>query len=102
MSVAHIDIENAKTKVVDTFDLNILENDGSYLKIDISSLNDEELKKLEDAINKDLFYTDIELFYIDDSSIPNFGLDYNFSIQNGVLVAILKERMRKYLNNRKD
>ena len=97
MSVAHVDIENAKTKVVDTFDLNILENDGKDLKIDISSLNDEELKILEDAINKDLFYTDIELFYIDDSSIPNFGPDYNFSIENNVLIAVLKEKMRKYI-----
>ena len=67
------------------------------LKIDISSLNDEELKILEDAINKDLFYTDIELFYIDDSSIPNFGPDYNFSIENNVLIAVLKEKMRKYI-----
>lgn len=97
MSVAHVDIENAKTQLVDTFDLNIIENDGKDLKIDISTLNAEQLKKLEDAINKDLFYTDIELFYIDDSSIPYFGPDYNFSIENGTLVAILKEKMRKFI-----
>ena len=93
MSVAHIDIENAKTKLVDTLDLNIIENDGKDLKLDISSLNEEELNKLKDAINTEIFYTDIELFYIDDSSIPYFGTDYNFKIQDNVLIAALKDKM---------
>lgn len=97
MSIAHVDIENAKTKLVETYDLNILENDGKDLIFDISTLNDQQLKKLEDAINVELFYTDIELFYIDDSSVPYFGTDYKYEIKNDKLYAVLKEKMRKYI-----
>lgn len=97
MSVAHVNIENAQTKVVNVFDLNIIENNGKDLKIDISSLNNEQLTMLEDAINSEKIYTDIELFYIDESSVPYFGPDYIFSIENGILTAILKEKMRKYI-----
>lgn len=98
MSVAHVDIENAKTKIVDTLDLNIIENDGKDLKFDISLLNEEELNKLKYAIDTEIFYTDIELFYIDDSSTPYFGTDYNFKIQDNVLIVVLKDKMRKYID----
>ena len=97
MSIAHVDIENAKTKLIETYDLNILENDGKDSVFDISTLNDQELKKIKDAINVELFYTDIELFYIDDSSVPYFGTDYKYEIKNGKLYAFLKEKMRKYM-----
>ncbi len=97
MSIAHVDIENAKTKLVETYDLNILENDGKDLVFDISTLNDRQLEKLEDAINVEIFYTDIELFYIDDSSVPYFGTDYKYKIKNDKLYAVLKEKMRKYI-----
>lgn len=90
MSIAHVDIENAKTKLVETYDLNILENDGKDLVFDISTLNDQQLKKIKDAIN-------VELFYIDDSSVPYFGTDYKYEIKNDKLYAVLKKKMRKYM-----
>ena len=96
MDIAYIDIENSRTKKVDTVKTNILETNGMDFKFDISSLTNEEKKLLSDAINKELTYTDIELFYVNDSNIPYFGPDYDFEINNDIAKAILKEKMRKF------
>lgn len=94
MSVAHIDIENAKTKLVDTLDLNIIEKNKTDITFDISKLNENDLDKLKKAIDNDLFYTDIELFYIDDSSIPYYGPDFVFEIKDNKLIGTVRENRR--------
>ena len=45
---------------------------------------------LVDAISElpELGFTDIEMFYIDDESVPNFGPDYDFYIKDNTLVGI--------------
>ncbi len=94
MSVAHIDIENAKTKLVDTLDLNIIEKNKTDITFDISKLNENDLDKLKKAIDNDFFYTDIELFYIDDSSIPYYGPDFVFEIKDNKLIGKVRENRR--------
>jgi hypothetical protein len=99
MSIAHIDIENSKTKIVDTLDLEIIEINKPDILFDISKLNESDLDKLKKAIDKNLFYTDIELFYIDDSSIPYFGPDFIFEIKDNKLIGTIREnRMNLYFN----
>ena len=90
MHIAYVDVENANTKKVDTLQLKIIENNNENFIFDIASLTEEELQKLINAINKNLFYTDIEMFYIDDSSIPYFGPDYDFDIEDDKLKATLR------------
>lgn len=87
---ASIEIENSHTKKVEVLSLNVLEFiDNKIIKIDISNLSKEELKLLEDAISSDkkLSYTDIEMFYIDDDTIPYFGPDFDFYIEDNNLVG---------------
>jgi hypothetical protein len=87
---AYVDIENSKTKQVNTLEVDVINldfinNDINNLDFDISNLTKEELIILRNAINPTLRYTDIELFYIDEDSTPFFGPDYTFSIDDGHL-----------------
>lgn len=82
-----IDIENAKTKKVDCIILPILEYvaDDNFV-FDITNLNENELKKLEDAIDSSLSYTDIEFFYVSmEDGMFNYGTDFEYVIEDGKL-----------------
>ena len=95
--IVFLDIENSKTKKVNTLELSVIKDDEENFIFDISSLNKDETEMLNDAINSKLLYTDIELFYIGESTIPYFGPDYEFIIENGRLIANLREQCKKFL-----
>lgn len=93
----YIDIENSKTQEVETLCVNIIKyEDDKEVIFDISTLNSHELEILKDAINENLTYTDIEMFFIDGSNIPNFGPDYKCKIVNNTLILdyIVKKKKR--------
>lgn len=88
---AYVDVENSHTRKVKTIELPVLEFiEDKIIKFDISSINDEENKMLVDAISElpELGFTDIEMFFIDNDNIPNFGPDYNFYIKDNTLIGI--------------
>lgn len=88
---AYVDVENSHTREVKTIELSVLEFiDNKIIKFDISSINDEENKMLVDAISElpELGFTDIEMFFIGDDNVPNFGPDYDFYIKDNTLVGI--------------
>lgn len=94
----YIDIENSKTQKVETLCVNIIKyEEDKKVIFDISTLNSHELEILKDAINDDLTYTDIEMFFIGESNIPNFGPDYKCNIVENTLVLdyIPKKRKKK-------
>jgi hypothetical protein len=90
--IAYLDIENSQTKEVITLKLDIITNNEKEFVFDISKLNDDELLLLKNAIDKDKNYTDIELFFVDDDSIPFFGTDYNFNTDANRLIATLSRK----------
>ena len=68
----YIDIENSKTQKVETLYVNIIKyEEDKEIIFDISTLNSHELEILKDAINEELTYTDIEMFFIGESNIPS-------------------------------
>jgi hypothetical protein len=86
--IAHIDIENSHTQEVITLDLKINEYiEDKIIKFDISNLNNEELNILKIAISSNNKYSDIEMFFIDDCNIPEFGPDYDFYIEKDELIG---------------
>lgn len=88
---AYIDIENSHTKKVITLEVPIIEHiKNKITKFDISNLSKKQIILLENAISElpELLYTDIELFYIDNNNIPNFGPDYDFYIKDNLLIGI--------------
>ncbi len=88
---AFIDIENARTQKVITLIVPVIEKkQNDDISFDISKITDEERKILIPAIStdKDLTYTDIEMFFLEDSNIPNFGPDYDFTIKDNILYGI--------------
>ena len=88
---ASIDIENSKLKDVVTFELKVIEYiENKIIKFDISNLNTNNLEILKKAISNDLKYnyTDIEMFFINNSDIPEFGPDYDFYIKDNKLIGI--------------
>ena len=92
----YIDIENSKTQKVETLCVNIINYEEDKEAIfDISTLNSHELEILKDAINDDLTYTDIEMFFIGESNIPNFGPDYKCNIVENTLVLDYIPKKRK-------
>lgn len=92
----YIDIENSKTQKVETLCVNIIKYEEDIEAIfDISTLNSHELEILKDAINDDLTYTDIEMFFIGESNIPNFGPDYKCNIVENTLVLDYIPKKRK-------
>ena len=88
---AYIDIENSHTKRVITLEVPIHEHiKNKIIKFDISNLSKEQIIILENAISElpELSYTDIELFFINNDNIPNFGPDYDFYIKDNILIGI--------------
>ncbi len=88
---ASIDIENAMTGEVNTIELNINEYiEDKIIKFDISKLSIQEIELLKYAISnkKENDYIDIEMFFIDNSNIPEFGPDYDFYIKDDELVGV--------------
>ncbi len=83
---SYIDIENSKTQIVETICVNIIKYEENEMIFDISTLNNHELEILKNAINDKLTYTDIEMFFIGDSNIPNFGPDYEYEIIDNKLI----------------
>lgn len=88
--IASIDIENAHIGKVITLKLPIIEHiEKKLIKFDISHLSNEELELLNLAISekKELEYTDIEMFFIENDPIPYFGPDYNFFVKDNQMVG---------------
>jgi hypothetical protein len=101
---AQIDIENSKTGLVNTINLKIIkyEKDNEIIFY-VSSLNDRELKLLKDAINQELKYTDIELFFIDEGTIPEFGPDYNYElIENKLILKYIKKNTKSHIEEKNE
>ena len=93
---AYIDIENSKTQNVDTICVDIIKYEyDSEVIFDISSLDKRELSLLYDAIDESKPYTDVEMFFIDDSNIPNFGPDYNYNVKDNKLILKYIPKKRK-------
>ena len=93
---AYLDIENSKTNNVITIKLPILKySKNNYIVLDISEINEEEYKLLEDATNPALGYTDIELFFIDEDPLPNFGPDYKCKIEDNKLILRYERNINK-------
>ena len=84
-----INIENARSKEVITIELNVIKLDDREIIMDLSNINEEDLNKLKDAINDELTYVDIELFFIE-SDIPYYGTDYSYEIVNNKLEKYFK------------
>ena len=62
----------------------------SEVIFDISNLDKRELSLLYDAIDDNKQYIDIEMFFIDDSNIPNFGPDYNYIVRKETVFQKLR------------
>ncbi len=93
---AYLDIENSKTNDVITIKLPILKySKNDYIVLDIREINEEEHKLLEDATNPALGYTDIELFFIDEDPLPNFGPDYKCKIEDNKLILRYERNINK-------
>lgn len=93
---AFIDIENSRTQNVDTICVDVIKYEYDREVIfDISSLDKRELSLLYDAIDDSKSYTDIEMFFIDDSNIPNFGPDYNYNLNGNRLILKYIHKTRK-------
>lgn len=88
--IAQIDIENSKTQKVETINVPIIsyEYEKEFI-FDISGINEYERQILNDAINIDLKYTDIEMFFVEmKPNIPNFGPDYEYKIEDNKLYGL--------------
>lgn len=84
---AQLDIENSKTQKVETLNVPIIsyEYEKEFV-FDISNISDYEFRILKDAIDINLKYTDIEMFFVSmKPNIPNFGPDYEYKIKKGKL-----------------
>lgn len=92
----YIDIENSKTKKVETICVNVIKCVlDKEIIFDISNINSHELEILKDAVNEKLTYTDIEIFFIGESNIPNFGPDYKSKIVDKNLILDYIPRKKK-------
>ena len=86
---ALIDIENSKTQKVISYEVDIIKHIDEDFVFDISSLNEDEMKILIDAINTSPVYryTDIEMIYLENDRCPYFGPDYDYHIEDNKLYA---------------
>lgn len=95
---AKLDIENSQTQKVERIILPILEyaEDDKFV-FDITNLDENELKMLEDAIDFSLSYTDIELFYVSmEDGMFNYGDDFEYVIEDGKLKGkYIREEIEK-------
>lgn len=88
--LASVDIENSHTGKLITLKLPVIEHiENKLIRFDVSGLSKEDIELLNLAISerKELEYTDIEMFFIEDDSIPYFGPDYNFFVKDSQLVG---------------
>lgn len=100
---AYLDIENSKTQKVITILLPVLEfKENERIIFDISKVNDKEKELILDAINPELGYTDIEMFFIDDDDVPYFGPDYDYSISDNKLILDCKYDKKKHVLEKKN
>lgn len=100
---AYLDIENSKTQKVITILLPVLEfKENEHIIFDISKVNNKEKELILDAINPELGYTDIEMFFIDDDDVPYFGPDYDFSISDNKLILDYKYNKKKHVLEKKN
>lgn len=100
---ANLDIENSKTQEVITILLPVLEfEETGHIIFDISKVNDKEKELILDAINPELGYTDIEMFFIDDDDVPYFGPDYDYSISDNKLILDYKYDKKKHVLKKKN
>lgn len=97
-----IDVENSKTKKVITKKLPLISFDEKIIKVDISSLSEEDKNFIIDAIDKEKSYTDIELFFINNEKIPYFGPDYEYSIIKNTLIMKYNKKKIKVKNETKN
>ena len=88
---AQIEIENSKTQKVETIIVPIIvpiikyEYEKDFI-FDLSNITEYEYEILANAVNDNLKYTDIEMFFVDmKPNIPNFGPDYGYKIENNKL-----------------
>lgn len=99
----YIDIENSKTQIVKTICINIIKYEENEMIFDISTLNNHELEILKNAINDKLTYTDIEMFFIGDSNIPNFGPDYEYEIiDNKLILKYIYKKKKEHTEEKND
>ena len=100
----YIDIENSKTQKVETLCVNIIKyEEDKEIIFDISTLNSHELEILKDSINEGLTYTDIEMFFIGESNIPNFGPDYKCKIfENTLILDYIPKKMKKHTEEKNE
>lgn len=99
----YIDIENSKTQIVETICVNIIKYEENEMIFDISTLNNHELEILKNAINDKLTYTDIEMFFIGDSNIPNFGPDYEYEIiDNKLILKYIYKKKKEHTEEKND
>lgn len=99
----YIDIENSKTQIVETICVNIIKYEENEMTFDISTLNNHELEILKNAINDKLTYTDIEMFFIGDSNIPNFGPDYEYEIiDNKLILKYIYKKKKEHTEEKND
>lgn len=100
---AYLDVENSKTQKVITILLPVLEyKENERIIFDISKVNNKEKELILDAINPELGYTDIEMFFIDDDDVPYFGPDYDYSISDNKLILNYKYDKRKHVLEKKN
>lgn len=99
----YLDIENSKTQEVITILLPVLEfKEYKRIIFDISKVNNKEKELILDAINPELGYTDIEMFFIDDDDVPYFGPDYDYSISDNTLIFDYKYDKKKHVLEKKN
>lgn len=100
---SYIDIENSKTQIVETVNVNIIKYEENEMIFDISTLNNHELQILKNAINDKLTYTDIEMFFIGDSNIPNFGPNYEYEIiDNKLILKYIYKKKKEHTEEKND
>lgn len=100
---AYLDVENSKTQKVITILLPVLEyKENERIIFDISKVNNKEKELILDAINPELGYTDIEMFFIDDDDVPYFGPDYDYKVSGNTLILNYKYDKRKHVLEKKN
>ncbi len=99
----YLDIENSKTQKVITILLPVLDfKENERIIFDISKVNNKEKELILDAINPELGYTDIEMFFIDDGDVPYFGPDYDYTVSGNTLILNYKYDKRKHVLEKKN
>lgn len=78
------DTQSLFAKLID-FNYKLDAND--YIIIDISNLNSSETSILEDAINPEIGYLDIDMFFTNNVTYPIFGNDFKYTIEDNKIIG---------------